>query len=204
MRAGEILALVYFVVVGGAALALLRRRAGAAIAIGWAVAGVLVSASRRGRAHCPARLVVDRRAAAGLLGAGAAGGDRKRATRTLVAVNRRHAWPDATRSSRARPAGVRLFPGLSDGAGRIARRHFQQPRNGSGILARAPCGGAAVLRAAAAAADATAARVSAAGGTSRQRLAALPTRQRRDSSRRSAMPGTHCRAAMRPVPPLLP
>ncbi len=45
MRAGEILALVYFVLVGGAALALLRRRAGATIALGWALAGVLVSAT---------------------------------------------------------------------------------------------------------------------------------------------------------------
>ncbi len=47
MHAGEILALVYFLVIAGAALALLRRRAGAAIAMGWAVAGVLVAVTAR-------------------------------------------------------------------------------------------------------------------------------------------------------------
>ncbi len=45
MRDAEILALVYFVVVGVAALALLRRRAGAPIAAGWSAAGVLVTAT---------------------------------------------------------------------------------------------------------------------------------------------------------------
>ena len=43
MRTGEGLALVYFVIVGGAALALLRRRAGAWFAVEWAMAGVLVT-----------------------------------------------------------------------------------------------------------------------------------------------------------------
>ena len=47
MRPGETLALGYFLVVCGAALALMRRRPGWRRAFGWASAGVLVATTSR-------------------------------------------------------------------------------------------------------------------------------------------------------------
>ena len=204
MRDAEILALGYFVVVGVAALALSRRRAGAPIAAGWSAAGVVVTAT----ASLAPTVLRDWWLLVALplaywAPARLAGTPHERLERWLQSIDDRLGLtpPDP---SRARLAGVRLFPGLSDGAGGTARHHLQQPWDGGGILARALCGRVAVLRVAAADSHEAAARrfcCQHRPPAGRHSSSDAPTS---GSSRRSAMRGTHCRAATRPAPRLSP
>ena len=203
MRAAEILALVYFVVVGGAALALLRRRAGAPIALGWAAAGVVVTATA---SVAPTVLrdwwLIVALPLAYWAPARLAGTANERVERWLQSID------DRLGLSRLDPAGHGLlefayflvYPMVPAGLLAIT---FSNPGMAAEFwlvlfAAVLPCYGLLPLL-----------------PTRPPRAFLLPHRQpaaphsssgapTSGSSRRSAIRGTHCRAATPPVPRLLP
>ena len=157
MRDGEILALVYFVVVGVAALALLaapgRCADGRWLVVPSGVACQLATATPRAPPSCATGGCWSRcRWRIGRLAPLTGDGQRADSSAGCSPIDDRLGLTRLEPAG-ARPAGVRLSAGLSDGAGGTARRQpSAAPAIGGGLLARAPGGRAAVLRAAAAAA----------------------------------------------------